>query len=273
MIRLEAVSQIYRASLPIFSDVSIDIPSDRRVALLGASQSGKTTLIQMLAGLISPSSGSIYRSARLSFPAGYQRGFRLNASVRQNLTFAAQIYDADEEDLCAFVSDVTELEPMLDAPLKELAVQERINLSFALTYALPFDTYMFDNTIGTGDAKFRARCEAMYDARARESGMIVATKTPRIALQLCDCALVIGNHGLTFFDNVEAGVAAFNEQVGALAAASVATPSVVVGDAHVEGAYEEDERLAAAEVIVRERSNDDRVMDVPSSGSGGVSGA
>lgn len=270
MIRLDAVSQIYRASLPIFSDVSIDIPSNRKVALLGASQSGKTTLIQMLAGLISPSSGSIFRSARLSFPAGYQRGFRLSASVRQNLMFAAQIYDADEDDLCAFVSDAAELEPMLDAPLKDLAAQERVNLSFALTYALPFDTYLFDNTIGTGDARFRSRCEAMYDARAREAGMIVATRFPRIALQLCDCALVIGNHGLTFFDNVEAGVAAFNEQVGALAAAAVLTPSVVMGDAHVEGANEEAETLATAEMMVREPSNDERVIDAPSSGSGGA---
>ena len=132
MIRLDAVTQNYRAAAPIFFDVSLDIPTNRRVALLGVAQSGKTTLIQMLAGLMAPSSGTIHRMARLSFPAGYQRGFRMGASVRQNLAFAAQIYDADEGDLFEFVGEVTGLQDLLDAPLKDLAVQERVNLSFAL---------------------------------------------------------------------------------------------------------------------------------------------
>ena len=231
MIRLDAVTQNYRAAAPIFFDVSLDIPTNRRVALLGVAQSGKTTLIQMLAGLMAPSSGTIHRMARLSFPAGYQRGFRMGASVRQNLAFAAQIYDADEGDLFEFVGEVTGLQDLLDAPLKDLAVQERVNLSFALTYALPFDTFLFDNTIGAGDAAFRERCQAMYDARAQEAGTIVATKNTRTAQQLCDCAVVISDFGLTFYDDIEAGVAAFNEQPGAVAQTPAPTSRIAQGGA------------------------------------------
>lgn len=45
--------------LTILSDVSLDIPDGQFVALTGASGSGKSTLLGLLAGLDSPSSGSI----------------------------------------------------------------------------------------------------------------------------------------------------------------------------------------------------------------------
>lgn len=45
--------------LTILSDVSLEIPDGQFVALTGASGSGKSTLLGLLAGLDSPSSGSI----------------------------------------------------------------------------------------------------------------------------------------------------------------------------------------------------------------------
>lgn len=46
-------------NLTILSDVSLEIPDGQFVALTGASGSGKSTLLGLLAGLDSPSSGSI----------------------------------------------------------------------------------------------------------------------------------------------------------------------------------------------------------------------
>lgn len=44
---------------PAVSDINLDIPSGRLVALLGPSGCGKTTTLKMIAGLINPSSGDI----------------------------------------------------------------------------------------------------------------------------------------------------------------------------------------------------------------------
>lgn len=62
MIQLKNVTKTVRSGiedLTILSDVSLDIPDGQFVALTGASGSGKSTLLGLLAGLDSPSSGSI----------------------------------------------------------------------------------------------------------------------------------------------------------------------------------------------------------------------
>jgi putative ABC transport system ATP-binding protein len=62
MIQLKNVTKTVRSgieNLTILSEVSLEIPDGQFVALTGASGSGKSTLLGLLAGLDSPSSGSI----------------------------------------------------------------------------------------------------------------------------------------------------------------------------------------------------------------------
>lgn len=62
MINISNLTKTVRSGtedLTILSDVSLEIPDGQFVALTGASGSGKSTLLGLLAGLDSPSSGSI----------------------------------------------------------------------------------------------------------------------------------------------------------------------------------------------------------------------
>ncbi len=62
MITIEQVTKTVRSGtedLTILSDVSLEIPGGQFVALTGASGSGKSTLLGLLAGLDSPTTGTI----------------------------------------------------------------------------------------------------------------------------------------------------------------------------------------------------------------------
>ena len=63
MIRLNNVSYTYMSGGPFektaVSDVNITIPTGEFIGLMGHTGSGKSTIIQMIAGLLKPSSGSI----------------------------------------------------------------------------------------------------------------------------------------------------------------------------------------------------------------------
>ena len=62
-IRLESLRQVYSRGTPFekvaLDDVDLDIPSGEYMALLGHTGSGKSTLIQHLNGLLTPSSGRV----------------------------------------------------------------------------------------------------------------------------------------------------------------------------------------------------------------------
>lgn len=234
MIRVDGLGFAYAKGRPIFQGLDLAIPTNRRVALLGATGSGKTTLLNLLAGIETPTQGQIERQAQLSFPAGFQRGFRQTATVRQNATFAARIYGADPDEVVDFLATMCGLEAELDRPLRELSVQTRIGFSYVLTYTLPFDCYLFDNVIGPPQPEVRELCARLFEARTREAGVIVATRQPRIAEQLCDCGIVLMGDGAVFFDSIADALAAFD---GSVPAASADAPETVPAvAAPIEGA-------------------------------------
>ncbi|MGD9793883.1 MAG: ABC transporter ATP-binding protein [Acidimicrobiia bacterium] len=79
----------YERDLPAVHDISLRIPAGSIVAVVGATGSGKTTLMELLAGLISPSSGEVRTGPSTGTGTDalvFQESFLFSGSVLENLT-------------------------------------------------------------------------------------------------------------------------------------------------------------------------------------------
>ena len=76
-LRLEEVSYIYEAGTPMevtaLYPLSLEVRSDEVLAIIGATGSGKSTLIQMMNGLNNPSSGKVFCDGEDIFGEKYDR--------------------------------------------------------------------------------------------------------------------------------------------------------------------------------------------------------
>ncbi|HXV00343.1 MAG TPA: ATP-binding cassette domain-containing protein [Caulobacteraceae bacterium] len=198
-----------RLERKVFDNVSVTIPTDRRVAVLGVPGSGKSTLIYLLAGVDRPTSGVIERHRRLSFPVGYSKPIKSNLSMRQNAMFAARIYDADPAEVANFVEAATGLSALFDEPIRKLPNQVRQTFLYALSYALPFDTYLIDGPVTHGLPAFRPKGLAMFESRAETSGIIMSARNVRQARQLCEMGLVIDGGKIQVFEELEDAIDAY----------------------------------------------------------------
>ena len=103
-VRLEEVSFAYGDGPPVLDRVSLAIAPGEKVALVGASGGGKTTLVQVLLGLYTPTSGVIrfdgmpvseigLEVVRENVATVLQHPAIFNDSVRNNLTLGRELPD------------------------------------------------------------------------------------------------------------------------------------------------------------------------------------
>ncbi|MBT3223938.1 MAG: ATP-binding cassette domain-containing protein [Proteobacteria bacterium] len=91
------------------ADVSLDIAKGARVGLVGASGGGKTTLLNVVAGLVRPDGGSVLVDGldiSLALPDWHeqvgvvaQNAFMADASIRFNVAFGLPDEDIDDEQV------------------------------------------------------------------------------------------------------------------------------------------------------------------------------
>ena len=79
MIVLENVSKYYPTKFGrnyVLRDVSITLPRDRNIGILGINGAGKSTLLRLLGGMDMPNKGKVTRYCRVSWPLALGGGFQ-----------------------------------------------------------------------------------------------------------------------------------------------------------------------------------------------------
>lgn len=217
MIEFDSVTKTVKPrGLPqreVLSGVSLQVPADRRIAVLGQVPEDRVMLIDMLAGIVLPTVGNIIRNCRVSFPVGFLGGFTPELSVRLNVAHTAQLYDVDPRSLVEFVENAAEIGRPFDKPFLETPVHLRRQLAIILAFAIPFDVYLMKSDIsrikGGPNDRFRATCYDLFEARSRSSG-IIAISTPGFAREYCNMALVLHRGRLLAFDDVDEALIALD---------------------------------------------------------------
>jgi ATP-binding cassette, subfamily B, bacterial len=117
-IQLEHVTFRYEAdSPPILKDISLTIQPGQKIALVGKTGSGKSTLSRLLLGLYTPTSGQIYydgiplntlnyHNIRAQFGVVLQNVSIFSGTIRQNITFDLPNIDLDQVVWAAKVADL-----------------------------------------------------------------------------------------------------------------------------------------------------------------------
>jgi capsular polysaccharide transport system ATP-binding protein len=213
MIYFRSVAKTYRVQEGrpklVLRPTTIALPTDRRVAILGGRMEGKTTLLRLLSGFEAPDSGEIVAPLRLS-PIGNSRTLLHPVfSGAENIQIVARMIGVDADLLLTAVDRLCGIGHMLEKPLHTQDAQRRQLLEIAVLSVLPFDCYLLDNShsMSTG------LLERYFDAAQRRgAGMIFATGQPRQVYRYADYAVVIKDHTVCAYNQVEEAIESYERK-------------------------------------------------------------
>lgn len=212
MILLEHVTKRYPTRegwRTVLDDVSIAIPTDRNVGILGRNGSGKSTLVRLIAAAEAPDRGRVRRNVRVSWPLGFGGGLVGSLTARDNIRFVARIYGADPQSVLREVEAFAELGEYLDMPVGTYSAGMRARLSLGLSLAIDFECYLVDELPGVADVRFRARYQEALARRRERSTMILVSHSITTIARQCQSAAVLHEGRVTWFDRVDQAIAVY----------------------------------------------------------------
>lgn len=217
MIRLEGLNKtfIMRGRRKVIArNMSMTFPKGVSVALLGRNGAGKSSLLAMISGFLAPDSGKIHIDGTLSWPVGFAGSFHNDLTGAQNIRFIARVYGVDTDGLIDFVRDFAELGPHFDLPVRTYSSGMKSRLSFGVSMGVRFDTYLVDEVTAVGDADFKKKSRAVFSERMNASGSIFVTHSMAGVRNFCEAVAILENGKLTYYEDIEEGIAAHQENMG-----------------------------------------------------------
>lgn len=206
MIRFENVSKSFWTGghqKVILHNATFQVDVGRNLGILAPNGTGKTTLVNMMAGLEKPDHGRVVREGRISWPVGFNGGVVATMSGSENIRYIARLYDRDEEETLAFCIDFAELGHYMEMPVRTYSSGMKSRLIFAILMAIDFDFYLVDEGASAGDRNFNEKAAAMFRERLEYSTLIMVSHSPDTLRQYCDQAAVLMDGTLYLFDSLE----------------------------------------------------------------------
>lgn len=117
-----------RGGVPVLTGVNLSLDAGHVLILRGPNGAGKTTLLRTIAGLQPALSGTIEGAEDRIAYAGHADGLKAMLSVRENLTFWAQVFGVRDIDAAM---DAYALHPLADRFAGTLSAGQKRRLGLA----------------------------------------------------------------------------------------------------------------------------------------------
>ncbi|MGH1368532.1 MAG: ABC transporter ATP-binding protein [Maritimibacter sp.] len=188
----------------ILDHASFRVDLGNSMGILAPNGSGKTTIINMMAGLEKPDEGEIRKTSRVSFPLGFMGGVVPKLSAKENARYVARLYGLDPDYIEAFTRWLCGLEEYYDFPVGTYSQGMRARFTFSLLLALDFDIYLIDEGMPqTTDAEFNRKAGDVLRQRLESATVVIVSHQAQTLEKFCRTAAVLKNGQMFMFDTLE----------------------------------------------------------------------
>ena len=206
-LKVEGLSKAFGSSKPVFSDVSFTIDKGEFVCIIGHSGCGKTTVLNVLAGLDTATSGNCFMDNREISGPSLERGvvFQSHAlmpwlTVRSNIAFAvvSRWPDWSKAAVNAHVEKfvgMVGLMPAIDKKPSQLSGGMKQRVGIARAFAIQPKMLLLDEPFGALDALTRGTIQdgLMSIVRDTQQTVFMITHDVDEAILLADRIILMTN--------------------------------------------------------------------------------
>ena len=177
--RLKEVLAVNRSKGQEFwalNDINLKVYRGETLGFIGQNGSGKSTVLQIIAGTLQPTQGSVSVQGRVSALLELGSGFNPDFTGRQNVFFNGRILGLTQKEIEAKFDEIAAfagIGDFIEQPVKTYSSGMFVRLAFAVAVHVDPEVLIVDEALSVGDGVFVHRCMAKIKEFQDRGGTIL----------------------------------------------------------------------------------------------------
>lgn len=197
----EAVSlthKSYHRDFFALSDISFDVKNGETVGIIGTNGSGKSTILKIITGVLSPTTGTAEVSGNISALLELGAGFNSEYTGLENIYMNGTMMGFSRQEMERRMDDIlrfADIGDFVNQPVKTYSSGMFVRLAFALAINVDPEILIVDEALSVGDVFFQAKCyRRMEEMMKNGTTILMVSHDMGSIIKYCD-KVVLLNRG------------------------------------------------------------------------------
>lgn len=164
-IKLKGKKQYYQEHYAL-RDVSIDVKRGETVGIIGTNGSGKSTILKIITGTLSPTEGTVTVNGRISALLELGAGFNMEYTGIENVYLNGTMMGFSRAEIDSRLDDIlsfADIGDFVHQPVKTYSSGMFVRLAFAVAINIDPEILIVDEALSVGDVFFQVKCYHKFE--------------------------------------------------------------------------------------------------------------
>ena len=174
-------------------EISFEVRKGESIGLIGRNGSGKSTILGLIAKVLSPTKGHVSTSGHICSLLELGAGFHHVLSGADNIFLNGVLLGMTRREVKEKFNEIvefSELEDFMEQPIRTYSSGMMARLGFSVAVHLKPEILLLDEVLAVGDIGFMQKCLKKMES-FRETGVTIVfvSQSPETVKSFCDLAI------------------------------------------------------------------------------------
>ena len=176
-------------------NVTFGVKKGECVGIIGTNGAGKSTILKIITGVLSPTEGNVEIDGRISALLELGAGFNMEYTGVENIYLNGTMIGFSKQEIDERLDDILEFADIgefVNQPVKTYSSGMFVRLAFAVAINIDPEILIVDEALSVGDAFFQAKCYKKFE-EFKEAGKTILFVSHDLSTiqRYCDRAILL----------------------------------------------------------------------------------
>ena len=185
----------YHRDFYALNSLSFQVKKGETVGIIGTNGSGKSTILKIITGVLTPTTGAVKVNGKISALLELGAGFNMDYTGIENIYMNGTMMGYTKKEMDAKlheILDFAEIGDFVYQPVKTYSSGMFVRLAFALAINVDPEILIVDEALSVGDVFFQSKCyRRMEEIRQKGTTILMVTHDMGSIIKYCDRVVLL----------------------------------------------------------------------------------